>query len=319
MKFISVPENYAPVDEGLVYDIDLEGLRDKVDIAIIDVAKGEPVAVLRFAQTATVSLDIAPYVRRMFDPQPSDVRFGVGDDRGRTVYVALAVDGQHSPVRCFTMLLFDGTPHLLTTMPGRRTIAPGESVEVAVYAPGGKISICPDSPTVHEDIVFGIPDSDDIAVLKFAADCLPPDFTGAEVVLEAGQHVENLHFDRVERPQGAVRLAWTAASGAIEYYTFPSQRSLLTVASDAFCSRTGHRTTHRQSDITQTLVSDYEPQAVIEALEEILSARRVWRIDNGIATGVEVVTSTTLRRFDGSLNSLSIEIRTGGREEGGLC
>ena len=324
MEFVTVPKNYAPVNEGLVYNIDLEVLRDNVEVSIVDAAKDENIAVLRFAQTSFISVDIAPYVRRMFEPYPAEGpfgdTFGVDNDRGRVVEVAVEVDGERSPLRRYTMLLTDGLPRLLTLMPGRRQLAENEADEVAFYAPsGGSIIIETETPSKLERMEVELPASEDIGVLRIAANDLPDEYLSVDVTFEAGGRTDSISYDRAVRPQGAVRLAWTASSGAVEHYTFPSHSSTLTITRDAFCSRAGHRTTHRRSEAVQLLVSDYEPQSVIEALEEILSAARVWRIDNGIVTEVEVVTASTLRRFDGPLNTLSVEIRNIRREEDRLC
>lgn len=320
MKFISIPENYASLEGGLVYDIDLEGLRDTVEVSIINSGTEEVAATLRFAQTALISLDIAPYVRRMFDPQPAAGLSGCIADAGRVAEVTVAVDGVRSPSRRYTPMLFDRLPRLLTTLPGRRTLAAGECDEVAFYAPaGGHIHLDIERPAGIERTTIDLPAEDKISLFILSADSLPDDAVAADLIFESGGRTESISYDRAVRPAGAVRLAWVAASGAIESYTFPSHRRTLTVTRDAFCSRTGHRTVSRGNETRRLLLSDYEPQALIEALEEILSARRVWCMEGGCATETEVLTAETLRRFDGPLNTLTLEIRNISAKEGCLC
>ena len=316
MKFITVPENYAPLDEGLVYDIDLEGLTESADVSVINAEDDTAVATLRFAQTAFISLDIAPYVQRMFDPRPADGPAGISIDRGRTVTVVVAVAGKRTPERRFTMLHVGSRPRLLTTMPARRTISAGESDEVAIYAPdGGRLTVNTASDSGTESQTIELAADSSIRRLNIATRELPADFNTIDVVFEAGEWTERLHYDRVLRPRNAVRLAWTAASGAIERYTFHVRRTTKSVAKESFCNRDGHRTASVACRKSALAVSDYEPAATIEALEEILSARRVWRTDGERAEMVEVVSTETILRFDGELNALTIEI--GDAREGG--
>lgn len=315
MNFRKIPDNYAPVDGGLLYEIDLGGVRDTVEVAIVDTTDQTTAATLRFHRTDTVRIDIADYVLRMFRPRPSGGPAGVRTDDGRTVTAALEVDGTRSPERTFTLLAFDGLARLLTTMPAERTLAFGEFDEIAFYAPdGGTITVTADNRTIarHE-----LPSSDAIGVLHISGSDFQPSDTALEVLFEAGGRTDELHYERVCRTPESVRLAWVASSGAVEHYTFPTCSSRrLTVDKERFYGKRGYRTTALRAEAALLLVSDFEPQPMLDALDEILTARRVWRVDGEQFTEVDVVSSSTTRLYDGIPGSVAVEIRTRKREEG---
>lgn len=319
MKFTSIPQNNALLDEGLVYDIDLEKVCDRVELSVADLTDGErTVATLRFAQTAFISIDIAPYVRRMLHPEPFENAPELYDDWGRTVQVALRVDGEQSPVRTFSLFADDGLPRILTTFPERRTIASGEFDEVAFRAPaGGRIGISTETGDGAVKSRFvNVPASERIRVFRFS----PENFVDTRhisIVFGFGDRSDTLEYDRVHRSGEAVRVAWLASSGAIEYYTFPTRKEhKLSVGKGRIYSRNGYETSVAGCEASTVLVSDYEPHGVVRALEEILSSPCVWRVDNGRYTELDVVSSECLHRADGLPERVSIEIRTRKREEG---
>lgn len=318
MKFTSIPDNYSLLSEGLVYEVELGEVRDKADLSIIDLSHEKVVATLRFTQTSRISVDIGPYVRRMFTPSPSAGATESQTEADRTVAVAVAVDGARCDVRLFSLFTLDGLPRLLTAMPENRTLATGEFDEVAFYpVGGGRITIGYDNGNGESVRLIKIEPNARIGVLRINADDFPSAEKGLKVIFESGGRVEKLFYERVRRTPDAVRLAWIASTGAIEYYTFPTsrKRTLKTSKSRIYGSE-GYLVTAAEGEATVVAVSDFEPAAVIDVLDEILGSPGVWRVEGDKFTKVDIVSSETLRRFDGSLNSLTVEFRTCKREEG---
>ena len=317
MQFTSIPDNYALLDGGLLYEIDLGGLRDSVDIAIVDTTRNNTLATLRFAQTSAVSLDIAPYVRRAFAPAPAAGPTGISYNTRCTAAIVLRTDQGQSPERVFSLYAIDGLPRLLTAMPDIRTIAAGEFDLIPFYAPqGGKITINPRGTGMIAGRIISVAANKAPGVLRIAAD----DFAGAvalSVKFESEGRTDIISYDVVRRPSDAVRVAWVSSTGAVESYTFPTCKTRTLKADKArFYGRTGYKTTSIGGEASLLLLSDFEPHAAVEALDEILTSPQVWFVREGRITEADVVSSETVYRHGGALNSLALEIRTCKREEG---
>ena len=314
----SIPDNFAPLDGGLVYELAFDGEMPCADVAVVDVTRSRVAARLRFSQTAAVKLDIAPYVVRMFDAAPESGPTGLRTDLDRTVEVAVEVNGERTPVRTFTLFAFDGLARLLTLLPADRTIATGEFDEIALYAPEGAAVTVVSEPEEGNSVGrrIAVPPSRQIQVLRVAADDFPQARRSLSVKFDAGGRVEELRYDRVRRTPESVRVAWLASSGAVEYYTFPTcRRRTLKVEKSAVYSRDGYRTSAVRRETVLQLVSDFEPRSVAAALEEILSSPKVWVVAGDSITEADVLSSTISYRSDGAPAAVTVEIRSRRREE----
>lgn len=319
MKFTSIPENHSSACRTLIYEADLGGLRDSVEAAVIDCSDDSVAARLRFSQTDRLSLDIAPCVRRMFDPRPSGLSFGIRADAGRTVRVAVEVLGTRSPERTYTLFELDGLPRLVTTMPETRTIAGGEFAEIPFYAPaGGTITLAAVGSSVSSPArTVSLPAAETVSLLQLSADDFPLDAAGIDVRFASGGRTERIFYDRVARSPESVRLAWLASTGAIEFYTFPTRRKrVLKADKERIYTSGGYVTAGCCSEASMLLVSDFEPRTTISRLEEILTSGRVWRVEGSLFTEVDVVSAETTYRYGGAPATITVEIRTRKREEG---
>ena len=314
MKITSLPDNFAPVDGRLLYFIDFEGKRDSADVEILDADDNSVVAICRFAETTGAVIDAAPYVRKMFAPEPLDKGTGVFADKGRTVHIRIRIDNTLSPVRSFTMYAVDGLARFITFMPSQRTIAYGESVELPFLAPtGGKITLTvEDAGGSETQRNYVVPASPEVGIFAVRPDDFPLTAVRFTVTLEAAHRSDEAVFTIARRMPESCRVAWVATSGATEYYTFPTRRTTrINVDKGRYYSCTeGYRTVSVEGETITELVSDYEPAAMIDSLEEILASPFVWIVDADGATPVDVVTDSTVRLHNGSLNTVSIGIRT---------
>ena len=319
MKFSKIPDNYAPLSGGLVYEVDLTGASGPVEAAVVDTAAGRRLALLRFAQAKSISIDAAPFVARLFDPRPAAGNTGLRTDSGYAAAVVVEVGGLRSEERRFVPYTCDGLPRIFTTLPRERTLAAGEFDELAYYAPGGGRF------TVEAEAADGtvskrtlpLPNNGAFGIFRIAAD----DYAGAvllRVTFTSGGRSEEVLYRRTVRPEGAVRLAWTASSGGVEFYTFPECRKRsLKVEKSRFYGPEGHTVTGETCEAESLLLSDYEPRAVMEALDEILAARRVWMVSGGgLLTELDAVSSQTEIHCNGAPDRLTLGVRTRKREEG---
>lgn len=321
MKFTSIPDNFSPLDEGLVYKIDLEALYDAVDVSIVNAFDNRLITTLRFARTRAVTVDIARYVRPLFSPQPSDGATEAHSDSGRMAAIVVKVGSVQSETRYFSLFAMDGLSRLLTTAPAERTIAYGEFDEIAYYAPaGGRIVVTAEMETgeMSSRIITlrtgGLP-----SVLRLSS----ADYHKARsitVSFEADGRSESVSYDVVSRPQSALRMAWVASSGAIEYYTFPTCKICRREArKERIYGRNGYEPVSISGERVVVAVSDFEPQAQIAALEEIITSPHVWYAGDGGFHEVDVVSQSASHSCDGSLNTVTVEFRCRKREEAAIC
>jgi len=78
-----------------------------------------------------------------------------------------------------------------------------------------------------------------------------------------------LHYSLTGEMGRGVKLCWVNRYGAIDYFTFSALARGVTVTKGADFSRT---------TTTLTIVSQYQPQAVIDALSGVCSSSRVWMV-----------------------------------------
>lgn len=318
MNFTSIPDHFAPIGGGLVYEIQTEDGADAyVDVAVVNAATRQRAALCRFARTDRVRIDIAPYVRRMFAAAPAAGHTELFNNDGRVVRVVVEVNGEASPERRYTLFELDGVPRILSTMPFRRTLAFGECDELPFTAPmGGHVTVvAEDGGGVQtERLNLRVPVSLEPAVwvLRVAADDFDADTARLRVTVStgSGRH-EEVVYDMVTRPQGACRVAWLSAAGAVEHYTFPSRRrSTLAVERSRFCGEEGYTTVDIRAERSVLLVSDFETEAMAESLEEIVASPAVWIARSGVSVAVDVLSSESVRNHNGVPASVCVEVRS---------
>lgn len=323
VKFISLPTDYAPVDAPLEYAATLGERCEAVEVEVFDAATSQRKALCRLHDTSSVRIDIAPYVRRMFDPHPAaGSASAILPAEGRTVEVQVAVDGVLSPVRRFTLFPFDGLPRLLTTMTDERTIACGEYDELPFYAPeGGHFEIISEDEEGRQTALatVHIAPAEEMRIFRLAEDVMDAAACWCRVRFESGGRSEEVLYRRVLRPAGSRRLAWLAATGAVEYYTFPQRRrSILAVEKQHYRNGGGYTTVDICAERSELLLSEFEPEAVADALGEIISSPRVWLVAAEGAREVYAASTECLRTFDAEPARVAVEIRYG-REEAAVC
>lgn len=318
MIFTSLPDNYAPLSEGLVYRAELEQVRDTVDVEIINVGTGRTEGVCRFTGVDKIEIDIAHYVNRMFNPQPVDKPTGIYSADDRVAKVCIAIDGVRSPQRIFSLFACDGVPRMVSGLTYQRSIALGERDEIPLYAPkGGDVVIYIwQGSRMTDSHTFAIAPSQEVRVLAINTGEFDSGTTSVEVFFFGNLHDDYLTYRITERPQQRNRLSWLTSFGSIESYTFPARREVkLTASRERFYGSGGSLTRNVSEERSVTLTSDPEPSDMVAALEEIISSRAVWSVGGGRTVPVDVVSSECRYDADGSPAIISVEVRTSKRGE----
>ena len=311
MNFNVIPDDFAPIEGGLVYRFDCGAVRPAIDVKIIDAATDEMQAVCRLTNTDFGSVDIAPYVRRMLHATPTAKHDDIITDKTRSVSVRLEIDGVSSAVRRYSLCPLGTSERLFTTMPVQREIAQGESDELTFYTPnGGFVTVTEYFDEDCSNYEYEFTPSNEVQILRVNADDFVSGTYAIDINIETGGRVDTVRYDFVRRPVGARRLKWLSSKGSIEACTFAVCRSQrLKIDKSRIYGADGYRTVGIQTERTMSLSSDYEPSDVIEALEELLYSEQVWIETAEVLEPVDVLSTENATVCNGGLNAIKIEVR----------
>ena len=285
---------------------------ETLNVKLTDAETGELLGTKRYAEAHEATVDAAPIVNRHlnFAPQAGPTGFLTVKDRRRDVRMTVETAGATATSGICTYHAGNRTetePALLTTMPLRRLIAPGECdevtfltldtpwMEVTATGPAGtkKKAYTARNTIVH---VFRLNTAD---------------FPDAErIVLTTGEGL-TVEYAVIPSPAGARRIAWRSHAGSLEHYTFPTETATVAAAKKNRIRTpegTGTMTTAKERRLQ--LRSAYETREVLEALAETIAAPQVWLAEAGVYTPVEVTTEEATLHRHGTLNMLELEIGT---------
>ena len=319
MIFTSIPSNYASLTTPLIYRFDLEEMRDVVDVKIVDVIHNRTLGVRRLYDVQSAEVDIAPSLKRCFDLKPVDGGIAVVDAEGFYLVIAVEVDGLQSAERVFSpypIQVGEGT--IFRSGSKQQTISRGQSDYIVIYAPNGGLVSCEayigESVTTRLDMV--VEAMPGLQILKIEPNTLDI-FTDLIIVSVNIDGIEDfLTYRIVEKPEMAKRLMWCAADGTIQFYTFPTCRARKThIEKQRVDTEQGLKIASCDAESVLSLISDYETVAQMERLGEILEAEYVWLDCGTDSVRVDVVSTESVVRFGGALNSLQVDIRAYNRKE----
>lgn len=322
MLFTSIPDNYAPINKPLLYGFSFEVVRDVVDVKIVDIAHNRTLGARRFYDVQSGQIDIAPYLKRSFEPRPVDGFINVVDAEGFYSVIAVEVDGERSPQRYFSPYpVCDGEATLFRSATKQQTLSHTESDYIVIYAPrGGSVGMeFYVEEWLDSQLNMEIKPNDGLQILKVEASICN---------LPVNEIVVNINLDGIDdyltyriEPKSELsrRLMWCDKDGTIQFYTFPTCRTRHSVVEkQRINSEQGLRVVDCQTENVLSLISDYETVAEIERLGGILESGFVW-LDKGVSSvRVDVVSTESVVRYGGALNSLRVDIRSCDREGGRL-
>ncbi len=312
MKFTSIPDDLAPLSRPVVYAFDTETDPAAVEVLALDPFSGESIAAKRFFDSSTGSFDLARPLRCRIRYAPESGPTGFVDPAARTAAVVVKIGGEQSPQRRF----FDAatrpeTAGPATTMPLERIIARSESDEITVLAGTGvTIGVTAESAgsaTVrnffareHGFIPFRLNTSDFEGAKRLSVE-----------IRERDAVIGTVAYTVVEPSEGSCRIAWRSAAGSIEHYTFPVElEATAAVERPRILGADGaYRTVAARGECRRTLLSAYEPQAVIEALGGIIAAPQVWIVEGGVYRPVDITDLSAAVRRHHTLPQLELHLR----------
>jgi hypothetical protein len=310
MNVTNFPRPYQSVFSEACFT--LGGVQDSggLDIAICSPGIAGPLGVKRFYGTgaASVSVNAAPYVRRLFSPGPMcGLMPGLHKADGRVVSCYIEAPGYSSAAVPLTFGVEDCPQDvILSAAPETVKIRPGERDEISVITSGGVIKpvvvfshsgieytddSCP--PANSEGMMTVVVDA--IAVreaFELSTGAPASEMTGFSVELPVGSGTSGgtvlLRRYLIDRTSmGGRRLAWINRYGAIDYHTFPTVTETgLSGGRTRIFTPAGYRTVATAAETSETLVSEPCDGTMAAWLAEIFSSPAVWQIDG---TGFERV------------------------------
>lgn len=319
ISFVSIPENYTPLDEGVIFIVESDSVTDFM-IDIVNHKTEEVVGSKLIRNTTTAVVDIAPYITGITSSAAiNSNRCSIENLSAGAYYIAVttASDADNSEVVVVTnnrklspygaiQSLFAKnrtigygeqddlrfTTELWSTIELRITTDKGKELSVENYAPFGVVQI-------H------------IATAQLAADTA---WFTAEIFVE-GALIDSVRYTIVPRYKGSVRVAWLSPEGSVERYTFLQtvSRSCVAERKRLFTNPTMGEVVSCSSAHRVTLRSQPLSEELAEILATILYAPRVW-IENEQLVPVQVLDTeiVTSRLGKSSVVELTLEY---GREE----
>lgn len=322
MVFTAIPDNYAPITAPLLYHFDLGEEREVVDVKIIDVARAVTIGIKRLYNLQSAVVDCQPYIARCLDYRSVENEEHLSTADGLFAKIEVEVDGVRSDVRIFSPYrVEEGCGTLFQTSSKSQSISQGESDRVIIYAPnGGGIFIeSYAGEEVRDAMHMAIDAMPELQIIKI----LPTDFSADADHILIEVDIEGVFYyytyNIVPKVEGATRLMWVASDGSLQFYTFPICRSRRSrIDKYQVEGEEGIRTTHSQAQVIRTLMSDYGTASEMESLGEILESKFVW-IDKGDrCERVNVLSTESVVRYGGVLNSLQVEIEVPSGKESAL-
>lgn len=319
MTFTSIPDNYTPLTSPLIYRFGFDEPQQSVEVRIVDVAHNTTLGIRRMQGVQSAEIDIAPYLKHCFALNPIEGGTGLADADRLYAVVAVEVGEVRSEQRYFSpYLVTEGVGTLFRGSTKAQAISRGESDYVVIYAPNGGDIFCElyEGELAIDGLSFSIEPQPGLQVLKFS----PEEFTQSadSVIVEFAIDgvMDYLTYRIVPKSELSKRLMWLAADGTLQLYTFPMCRCLHTrIEKQRIESAEGHQVTSCRSERVWTMVSDYETTAEMERLSEIIESPFVMLDCGQTSVRVDVLSTESVVRYGGALNSLQIDIRPYDRKE----
>ena len=319
MIFTSIPDNYAPINEPLLYQFSLGGEQATADVKIIDVAHDRTIATRRLYGVQSGQIDVAPYLKRCFEFAPIDGDISIGDATGLYADIVVEVDGERSEERLFSPYQVSaGVGTLFRADTKLQNLSLGESDYIVIYAPLGGVVSCEfyTGETIGDRTDMTIAAQPGLQILKIGTESLMPEVDSMLVEINLDGVVDYLSYRIVPRAEGAKRLVWLTPKGMVQAYTFPTCRShQVRIEKQRIESHNGYKIVAGSAEKVLSLISDYETAAKIEQLGTILEAEYVYLDGGSVSQRVDVVSTESVVRYGGALNSLQVDIRACDRKE----
>ncbi|MFI3249175.1 MAG: hypothetical protein R3Y39_08630 [Rikenellaceae bacterium] len=291
--FSQIPINLSSLYSELLYTYDSSST-DDMTLQIYDDETDELLGVKKFYSTNTAQINIAPHVRPYAMPTIESYPMGfISTYRNAnvSVYLKSVEDNISSSVRQYTISRsLQDVKGLMSSMPAVRSISDGDAEQLYIATESsGQISVVVTKYLTNWSGSYERPYADgeyteelystssystspdgNLAIFNFVADSSATG-DGSQIervvvsVIQNSELLAEVSYHIIERPAGAVRVAWVSQSGSIEHYTFPVVKEL--------CVDGGVKK-------SVVLSSAFEGYVTRAALAQIVRSPLVW-VDNG--------------------------------------
>ncbi len=317
MKLLKNSQNFTPLHQGLFFGIETENeAPSDLMVEVVDATTNEVIATQQLRGVVSAEVNVAPYIERFAEYHPSHSSTGFGEAPTRAC--AIRVDGEMSDrVVVSTNKTLQTLPTVVTAMPSSRHISEGEVDELLLLVEEGDNIVANIETDRGGNLTIDYTTITGAVIMTMAAKDFDADTTAIDVeILRNGEHFITLHYTMKAKYKGGCRLAWISESGSIERYTFPIVVKRECKSKKCFVG-TGEdrRMVRATSESELSLVSRYEPSAMVEALSHIISSERVWIEEKEECREVAVITSAVDYSLFGEPDCVEIVVLEGGREE----
>lgn len=328
MNIMKEPAQYQAAFGDVLYHISGAEPEQRVEVAIMNDNGSQVIGRKRLRGESEYEINVANYLQQQLEILPLDVeQTQISSCSSRNVHSQIIVDGDiFSSRKTLTAGAID-TPvgEFMTDAPDMRPLATDEFEELSVCIPASgaeaRVTMFHKSGAYTMEII-DYTAGYEVAVLELSMQDLDKYLHAnygytlsdcSHIELEAYLGAEDKALYRTYQvvppnPYG-VRICWLNRRGGIDYYTFATETGRnLTVGKDKIYSQNGYRVVGIQSQSVRRLVSQYEPQRVMEWIGEIACSPKVWIYEDGKHWQADVITSEVQTRSN-HLMQLTLEVR----------
>lgn len=316
MRFLSIPQSGLSWQQPLVYSFTTEGDEpEDVRIVIYDLQSGGPIATKMLYGVTVAQVDIAPYLRSVYQesivaPEATGVMVST-----TSRYVGVDVGGVvSSPALFLAAPLNVEQPEMLSMLADVQDVEYGDLIYFTLFTPQRtKLVITSHTPLTARRQQFTGPEvAQPLDVIIHTAR-LAPNIKKIVVDIYNGEgQYRTLTFNIVASDSRSKRLFWRNARGGVESYSFPRSIRLATQATiDKFATgKESYYARLKSSTECYRLCSAYESANELERIAEIIRSPYVYEMMGGQLRPVELRTRSVEYGAHGELRQLLLEVET---------
>lgn len=266
------PTSGASLFGELIFGFEDSDNSGSIVVTITDIERGEELMTRVFEQSASCEIDIAPLLRRTMHADFDQSRAGFWHPSSRVRHIRVSDSDSLCESYFVAAVECDTDSQLLTSMPRRRLISPGERDEFLLRSVK-RVDIM---VTYKNGVTMQSGESALVANIPYCYTFTTEDFTGEESEVEItfllGDNTqERFHYTVVEPIPDSVRVVWLSRSGSVERYTFPIVVSRRESQSSQWVAPLDSEAVMHSAEYAQrlTLMSALELSPTLEALAQI--------------------------------------------------
>lgn len=312
MRITKLSDNFTPLNEGILFEIDSENeTPTDIIVEIVEVATGEVVGTQLLRNTTSTTINIAPYMTRLDGYAPTSPDHTTFIEAPTASY-RVRVDSIESAevVVSVNRCRMDSKPSIATSLPSRRRIARGESDELLIVAESRQSLYAEITADTGESLHIEHLTLSGASTLAISTNDFETEINSLDITLYCeGKEFGSLHYAITKPIKTATRVAWLSECGAIERYSFPSAHRVKCCADkQTIVTKKGVVAAQSRVKRTISLCSRIEPRATIEGLSQLVSSPKVWVEQSGDWHLVEVITPQIEKNFLGEPSFLHLDI-----------